>query len=167
LQLPSANKPYRQAGNIPILKPTFEQYLIRRGYDLRLGAQPFFRRMFLSCWAEPGFHRFWRVWNPLYGYFLFKLYRVLGGNKRKVLATLSTFIFCGFFLHDLPVSLIADRLLMNTTSAFMFFGVFAILNHQLEKRLKQRYWPRMFNVALNIGLIGMGFVLSALLQRYV
>jgi hypothetical protein len=122
--------------------------------------------MFLECWAEPGFHRFWRVWNPLYGYFLFKLYRILGGNKHKTSATLGTFIFCGFFLHDLPVSLITGGLLLNTTLAFMFFGVFVILSHQLERWLEQRYWPRTLNVVLNIGFIGMGFVLSGLLQRY-
>jgi hypothetical protein len=69
-------------------------------------------------------------------------------------------------LHDLPVSLITGGLLLNTTLAFMFFGVFVILSHQLERWLEQRYWPRTLNVVLNIGFIGMGFVLSALLQRY-
>jgi hypothetical protein len=53
----------------------FHQYLARRGYDFRAASGAFLRQMFLSAWAEPGLRRFWRIWNPLYGYFIRPLWR--------------------------------------------------------------------------------------------
>lgn len=52
----------------------FRRYLHRRGYRASTG-WPFFRRAFLECWAERGFHRFWRAWNPGLGFLVFRPYR--------------------------------------------------------------------------------------------
>jgi len=46
--------------------------LIRRGYRTGYDGR-FFRRAFLECWAEPGFHRFRRIWNPSLGFLVFEL----------------------------------------------------------------------------------------------
>lgn len=139
---------------------TFTQYLVRRGYALDRGALPLLKRMFLECWAEPGFHRFWRVWNPVYGYVLFGLYRALGGNKHRVPATLLTFACCGFFLHDLPVAFVVGRPLVSTTSAFLAFGAFALMNQRLVPRIKQKAWRRRANVLLNVTLVVCGLLLG-------
>ncbi|MHC4521398.1 MAG: hypothetical protein ACYTAS_22630, partial [Planctomycetota bacterium] len=42
----------------------YKAYVRMRGYGDHLNDGPFFVRSFLTCWAEPGFHRCWQVWNP-------------------------------------------------------------------------------------------------------
>ena len=101
--------------------PTFTQYLRRRGYDRQASSAHFLRRMFLECWLESGFHRFWRVWNPLYGFFLYRLYlrlRRLGGNYNRFVAAVGVFEACGFGLHDFPVSLVLGRSTFVCTPSF-------------------------------------------------
>ena len=144
--------------------PTFRQFLTRRGYDLHGGSGAFLRRMFLSAWAEPGFHRFWRIWNPLYGYFLFRFYRVLGGERRRVPATVTVFVACGFVLHDLPILWITGHPQVATTTAFFFFAVVALLSKAVDKTTKAARWPRPAHVLLNSGLVLGGLLLGAYVQ---
>ena len=123
----------------------------------------------VECWAEPGFHRFWRVWNPLYGFYLHKLYVALGGRDRPITSALAVFVFCGFVLHDLLGLLTTGRFSLSTTFSFVFFGLAALLNRQVAARLGQDRWHRAANVALNltliVGLTLAGMLLSHLLLR--
>ena len=143
---------------------TFRQYLSRRGYDLRKSPGAFLGRMFLSAWAEPGFHRFWRVWNPLYGYFLFHLYRLLGGNRHKVPATLTVFVVCGFAMHDLPVILLTSRIQLTVTVAFLAFGLAALSSQAVARSWGLSRWPKWLHVLLNLGLIVAGLLFGAWVQ---
>lgn len=59
--------------------PTFDAFLPRRGYDPAGTPDALLRRLFVESWREPGFHRFWQVWNPMYGWVLYRLYLALGG----------------------------------------------------------------------------------------
>ena len=145
---------------------TFAHYLQRRGFDLRDGTPAFLRRMFIDCWTEPGFHRFWRLWNPLYGYFLFRLYRGLGGSRRPVLATMVVFVFCGFVLHDLPVSLIRGRGSVACTVAFVFYGLATLVSRRLIRGAAIR-WPAWSCVVVNLGLVATGLIIGALAQHQV
>jgi hypothetical protein len=79
---------------------TYAQYCIRRGYKPPFTGWPVVRRSLLHSWAQPGFHRFWRIWNPPVGYPLFRLYKALGGNR--VIAASAVFAFAGA-LHDVVV----------------------------------------------------------------
>ena len=145
---------------------TFRQYLARRGYDLHASTGLFLRRMFLSAWAQPGFHRFWRVWNPVYGYLLFRLYLVLGGNRRRILSTITVFLFCGFMLHDLPISIIRGHIQVTITAAFFLFGVVTLLFQQAENRLGALQWPRVVHVICNFGVVGGGLLFGVWVQNW-
>ncbi len=123
------------------------------------------RRMFFDSWVQPGFHCFWQVWNPVYGYFLFLLYRVLGGSRRPFVAGISVFIFCGFILHDLPIGLVTGEPKIACTIAFLNWGVFAFLSRKLGTVLKFDSWPRVANLSVNVFLIGSGLLLGAFGQR--
>ena len=143
---------------------SFRRYLARRGYDLQAGSGAFFRRMFLSAWAEPGFHRFWRVWNPLYGYCLFRLYLSLGGSRQRLLATVTVFVASGLLLHDLPVALIRGHVQVTVTAAFLGFAALTLLSRSAERLLGFPSWPRPAHVVLNLALVVAGLVFGAWVQ---
>ncbi len=123
------------------------------------------RRLFLDSWVQPGFHRFWQVWNPVYGYFLFLIYRALGGSRRPLVAGISVFVFCGFILHDLPIQLVTGEPRIVCTVAFLNWGVFAFLSRKLGPVLGFDRWSRVANLCVNVILIGSGLLLGALGQR--
>ena len=144
----------------------FVQYLERRGFDVRRGPAAFWWRMFVAVWAEPGFHRFWRVWNPLYGYFLFRLYRLLGGNRRRVVSTVVVFLFSGFVLHDLPFILITGRVQVTVTAAFLFYAVSSLFSQVAERQWSLRSWPRTVHTLCNVGLVIAGLGFGAYVQSH-
>ena len=146
------------------LTTSFQQYLEGRGYDLDRGSAAFLRRMFLECWAQPGFHSFWRVWNPAYGYLLFRLYRSLGGSRSQVPLTLLVFGLCGYLAHDFPVSLFLGRPLLVCTVAFVVWGTLVSLARHLERPLAFARWPPPLHVLLNIALVGCGLLAGVVFQ---
>jgi hypothetical protein len=136
---------------------SFERYLVARGFDARSGAA-FYRRMFLTPFGEPGFHRFWRLWNPFFGYGLQKLYVALGGKKRPMTSSFVVFAACGFLLHDLLVLIVMSRLSLASTLAFVAFWALSVTNRALEPRLRQDLWPRTANAALNVSCLAIGLM---------
>lgn len=147
--------------------PSFNEFLAARGFDPTDRAA-FVRRMFVTAWGEPGFHRFWRLWNPLYGYGLFRLYLVVGGNRRPLLASLLVFLACGFFLHDLLVVMSTRRLSFATTLTFGIFWLLASVNRAAATRLGQERWSRGANALANglcvLGGLAAGVAIMALLR---
>jgi hypothetical protein len=150
-------------GSTPLERtpPTFEEFLQKRGFDVRTRGA-FLRRMFVTCWGEPGFHLFWRLWNPLYGYGLFRLYLLLGGARRPLVASLIVFASCGFFLHDLPVAASTHRLGITTTLSFVVFWALASISRALSPRLGQQTWARSANAAMNVACVVAGLSIGAL-----
>jgi hypothetical protein len=145
--------------------PSFEEYLRQRGFDVRARGA-FVRRMCVTAWGEPGFHRFWRLWNPLYGYALFRLYVALGGARRPLVASFVVFVACGFFLHDLWLVPTGAKLGFNTTLAFAVFWALASLSRVLAPRLEQETWDRRVNALVNAGCIGVGLTAGAALGSF-
>jgi len=113
---------------------------------------PYHRRGFLECWAEPGFHRFWRVWNPGIGYFVFRLYVGLGGARHRVTATLSSFFACGL-VHTLVVAPLLGRWSNTLLVTFTCFGILTLLSRSLADLLRQERWPAVVNILVNVGLV--------------
>lgn len=144
---------------------SFTEFLELRGYSLENGAGPLLRRLFLESWVQPGFHRFWQVWNPAYGYFLFNLYRALGGSRRPFLAGISVFVICGSILHDLPIGLVTGVPRIVCTVAFSFWGVTAFLSRKADPVVDFESWPPVANLVVNVFLIGIGLLLGAMGQR--
>lgn len=87
--------------NLPgfrVLEASYHQYacnytlfLKMRGYGDHLNDWIFVKQSFFDCWMQPGFHRFWQIWNPGIGYFAYKVYLSCGGKNRQNLATFTTF----------------------------------------------------------------------------
>lgn len=99
--------------------------------------------------AAPSFIGFWRLWNPVYGYFLyFWSYRPLRQFMPRPAAELATFAVSGFVLHDLP--LFAARRSFGVpyvTAWFVLAGAIAIAAEQ--SRLDVSSWPAGARIALN------------------
>ncbi len=99
--------------------------------------------------AAPSFIGFWRLWNPVYGYFLyFWSYRPLRQFMPRPAAELATFAVSGFVLHDLP--LFAARRSLGVpyvTAWFVLAGAIAIAAERA--RLDVSSWPAAARIALN------------------
>jgi len=133
-------------------KESYNRYLMLRGYDPSSNGFVILKRALFDSWGEPGFHQFWRVWNPGIGHLLFRLYLLLGGNRARPIATMLVFILCGV-LHDVLVMLIFRRPFVAFTAAFLFFGMLAAGNRFLEPMLQQERWPRWLNALINISCL--------------
>jgi hypothetical protein len=117
---------------------------------------PYHRRGFLECWAEPGFHRFWQVWNPGIAYFVHRLYLWVGGRKRWAVPTIMAFILCGI-AHTLIVAPFLQQWSFSVIVAFTLFGVLTVLSRRLASMLRQDSWPKGVNLLLNAALIAGSF----------
>jgi len=127
-----------------------------RGYDDHINDWSFIKRGFLECWLQPGFHRFWQVWNPGIGYFAYQLYIFFGGNQRRNLATLAAFVLNGLF-HNLVLSLLLWRWDFPLPFTFLSFGVFTIISRWLDQLLNLKRFPRIIHLIINLGLVIVSF----------
>jgi len=132
-----------------------------------MGNVNFFKRLFIVSFCQQGFHRFWRIWNPFYGYFLFKLYRLMGGNRNKIFSTIFVFVFCGYVLHDLPIYLIFGKFGFVCTFAFLFYGVGSLIAAKFDRFFLFDKKYILINVSINVTLIISGNVLGRLLSNVV
>ena len=126
----------------------FRQYLKFR-LGSRGGGSAWFS-FFIKPFAAGSFAEFWRLWNPVYGYFLYWFsYRPLVRVLRRPLAMLITFVACGFVLHDLPAWLVTWRVLPpGATIAFFMFGIGTILGERLHMDLSR--WPVWGRATINV-----------------
>ena len=129
----------------------YRSYLRRRGFHAESG-WPFVRRGFLECWARPGFHLFWQLWNPALGFLTFLLYRKLGrGPASKVVV----FLFSGIAHNALVFPFLGWSLVVPVT--FACFGLLVALWPAVSRVLLQARWPAALNVVLNAALVAGSF----------
>jgi hypothetical protein len=131
---------------------TYAQYCLRRGYKPPFKGWPVIRRSLFQSWAQPGFHRFWRVWNPPVGYLLYKLYVLFGGNRNRIISTSIVYAISGA-LHDLVVITLVPIWGPIITSSYLVSGWLSLLSLKMERILHQKKWPPILNVILNFILI--------------
>lgn len=117
---------------------------------------PYHRRSFLECWLEPGFHRFWQVWNPGISYFVYRLFRFLGGGRRWVFATIGAFIINGV-IHTSVFYCISGKWSVTIIVTFSIFGILTVINKKLERILQQNRWPKIVNLIINISIVIISF----------
>jgi hypothetical protein len=145
----------------------YKRYLELRGFGDHIHDRFFVKRGFLECWLQPGFHHFWKVWNPGIGYFAYKLYLTYGGKDRRNLATVTAFLVNGL-LHNLVVSLLLWRWDFPLPFTFTLFGFLTVISRWLEEPMKMNKWPRLCHLVLNIGLVilafDFGFFMNGFLQ---
>jgi D-alanyl-lipoteichoic acid acyltransferase DltB (MBOAT superfamily) len=114
------------------------------------GGQKAWFNFFIRPFGASSFAEFWRLWNPVYGYFLYYYsYRPLSRVMPRNAAMLSTFAACGFLLHDLPAWAFSRRILPpGATIAFLMFSLGAIASDQFHMNLSR--WPVAARAAINI-----------------
>lgn len=144
---------------------SYLRYLILRGYDPSSTKLAILKRSLVDSWSEPGFHQFWRVWNPGIGHLLYRLYLLLGGNRLRLIATLVVFTLCGL-MHDVAVMLLFRRPFAAFTIAFLLFGTLSVVNRALEPVLRQDRWPNPVNAILNVFCLAASIIAAVQLQMY-
>lgn len=145
---------------------SYNQYLLLRGYDPSSSKLLILKRALIDSWGEPGFHQFWRVWNPGIGLLLFRLYLFLGGNRRRIITTVIVFGICGF-MHDLIVMAIFHHPFLAFSTAFISFGILALINRLLEPDLNQEKWPKLLNAFCNATCLGASIFAAVQIQMAV
>lgn len=145
---------------------SYDQYLILRGYDPTSSKFIILKRALIDSWGEPGFHEFWKVWNPGIGHLLYRLYRAFGGNRFQLIATMLVFTLCGF-VHDVLVVLLFRHPFAAFTAAFIFFGILTVLSRSLEPILQQNRWPGFLNVLTNVSLLAVSIYSAVQLQMLI
>lgn len=128
----------------------YEQFARSRGFKTELHDWQFVRRSFLDCRMEPGFHRFWRVWNPGIAYFVYRLFVRFGGRRSCALPTILTFATSGL-VHALVVAPFFQRWSYSVIVAFTCFGVLTVASRYCEDLLNQKRWPKAINGLVNAG----------------
>jgi hypothetical protein len=145
-------------------KQRYREYLLLRGYDPESNKWSILKRALIESWAEPGFHRFWKVWNPGIGYLLFRLYLLLGGKQRRTFTTLVVFGACGL-LHDVVVMMMFRHPFLVFSCAFLCFGFLTMVSRSLETWFRQDRWLTPANVAVNVSLVGVSIQAGVTLQQ--
>jgi len=129
-------------------KLTLAQYLrFRLGSK---GGKTAWFNFFIKPFGASSFAQFWRLWNPVYGYFLYYYsYRPLSRVMPRTGAMLTTFVACGFFLHDLPAWVFTRRILPpGATIAFLMFGLGAVASDRFRMDLSRQ--PVTARAAINV-----------------
>lgn len=132
----------------PARRLTLAQYLrFRLGSK---GGRTAWFNFFVKPFGARSFAQFWRLWNPVYGYYLYYYsYRPLARVVPRSLAMLGTFVVCGFALHDLPAWVFSRRVLPpGATIAFVMFGLIAVLSERFHMNLSA--WPVIARAAMNV-----------------
>jgi hypothetical protein len=130
----------------------YRRFARMRGFRTTINDWPYVRRSFIECWAEPGFHRFWQVWNPGIAYFVYRFYLRVGGRRHWLLPTLISFFVCGL-VHTLVVAPFLGHWSYSVVVAFTMFGCLTVISRLLAPILHQERWPLLLNVAVNVGLV--------------
>lgn len=135
-----------------------------RGFRTEVNDWPYVRRSFIECWGEPGFHRFWQVWNPGIAYFVYRLFIRFGGRRRWVGPTILAFISCGV-IHTVIVAPFLGRWACSVIVAFTCFGVLTVMSCLASPLLRQNRWPVAANVLVNVALVAGSFDLGFRVDR--
>lgn len=88
-------------------------------------------RMVSRSFAASSFAGFWRVWNPLFSYYLLKLiYRPVIRVLPRPVAVMTTFTTSGF-IHDVFASCASFEPFVLFTPFFLCFGVIVVTEEHL------------------------------------
>jgi hypothetical protein len=144
--------------------PTYREYLRVRGFE-SLSPLDAVHRMLVECWFEAGFHRFWRLWSPLAGFALFRLYLLLGGRQRRVRAVFASFAVSGLAFHDVPLMIIFGEPIVVCTIAWLFYAGATLVSSRVSLSLPLPVWPvvnfALVATGLWLGVVGNSALLGA------
>lgn len=165
IMLKSFYKSYQD--KLTVFELRYRKFAKMRGFTT-FNDLSYHRRGFFECWAQPGFHKFWLVWNPGITFFVYRLFIHLGGSKRWLIPTFLSFVLCGF-IHTIVVFPFLGWS-FSLIGAFSCFASFTILSRKLSPFLQQEKWPTLVNILINVGLViisfDIGFRIDRLLNDY-
>lgn len=105
------------------------------------------QEMFRLSFGAKSFADFWRYWNPVHHYYLtMYVYKPVRKVMPRSIATIITFIFCGFFLHDIVH--IAFTGIPLITVWFLLLGIGVLLGEFINMDLSTR--SSSFRVVVNL-----------------
>jgi hypothetical protein len=142
----------------------YKRYLMLRGYQGHVNDWFFVKRGFIECWFEPGFHRFWQVWNPGIGYFTYKLYLSIGGNNRQGLGTITTFLINGL-IHNIVVIPFLRRWDFPLPFTFLCFGLLTVGFNWLARHIDLKKLPWICHMFINVGAVLVSFEIGFRINR--
>ena len=134
----------------------YREYLKLRGFGTHVNDLDFIKRGFIYCWWEPGFHCFWKTWNPGISYFTYKLYLLLGGKEKQTLGTIAVFVLNGL-IHNMVVISFLRRCDFPLPFTFLGFGLFSIIFRWLDKHIDLQRIPGVCHFCMNAGLVILSF----------
>lgn len=144
-------------------KPSFSWYL--RHKLGRQGGRAAWFNFFIRPFTASSFAEFWRMWNPVYGYYLtYYSYRPLARTMPREMAAFLTFVACGFLLHDVPAWLFTRRLLPpGATIAFTVLGAGSVASERLQMDMSRL--PVEARAAINVAYLATGVGAMLLVVR--
>jgi hypothetical protein len=105
------------------------------------------KKMFRLSFGAKSFTEFWRYWNPVHHYYLSNyIYKPVRKVLPRSFAVIITFVFCGFFLHDIVH--IAYTGIPLITVWFMLLGIVVLIGEFLNMDLSSR--SGVFRVIVNL-----------------
>lgn len=143
----------------------YRDYLSRRGFSSCMEGLPFAHRAFIAPWKEPGFHRFWQVWNPGISYFAFRMYLFLGGSKARDRSTIVAFLASGI-AHNVVALPFTLRWSFTLPVAFLCFGIMTVITRRLNSVVDMERWPTLLHVAINIAGVILGFNVGFMIESF-
>jgi hypothetical protein len=149
---------------LAVFELDYKKFAKMRGFKT-FNDLPYHRRGFLECWAQPGFHRFWQVWNPGIAYFVYHIYIRLGGLKKWTIPTFLSFVLCGI-IHTIIVFPFLGWS-FSVIGAFTCFGVLTVISRKISPILRQEKWPQIINIIINTGLVIISFDIGFRIDRLI
>lgn len=124
----------------------------------------FVKKAFLDSWTQPGFHNFWRYWNPGIGFLMLKTYKAFGGKKYKIFATYITFIICALAHIIIAYPILGYSYVIIIT--FICFATLTLLSKLFANILNQQTWSILINTAINLALVILSFKIGFVVNNF-
>lgn len=129
---------------------TLAEY-VRKRNGVPLGAAHSMRNMLWRSLGADSFHRFWRYWNPIWGYYLARnVMKPLASVTPLWLAVIVTFAVSGA-LHDLAVTLVKWKFTFFFTPWFVCMSLFVLVSKHFD--IAFRGYPWLVRACINIAIV--------------
>ena len=133
-------------------------YYVRRRNGVPLGGSGSLRNMFYRSLGAGTFTKFWRYWNPVWGYYLGRyIYAPLKHWLPPTIGLVITFGVSGA-LHDAVVSAVLGRTVFFFTPWFFIMGTGVIFGQAMRINYSHLAWP--LRAFINISYVGTSLVLT-------
>jgi len=110
------------------------------------------------------FSEFWQFWNPIWGYYLGRLFFVpLKKWLPPGLALIVTFVISGA-LHDIAITAIRLNWTLLFTPWFFLMGLSVVFSNRLKINYKNASQP--IRAMINTGYVGVCLVITILAKGY-